>query len=50
MNALWFLLMLFEMLLATKWAIAGDIARTILHCFSSYVCVQFLVRGKGGEW
>lgn len=47
MNTVFLLVMALEMIFASKSATNGDIARTILYCFSAYTCLQFMK--KDGE-
>ena len=39
--------MIAEMIFAAKHADQGDVAKTILYCFSAYCCLQFMK--KDGE-
>lgn len=41
--------MLVEMIFAAKHANSGDVAGTILYCFSAYLCLQFMTKGKDGD-
>ena len=46
-NLVFLVAMIAEMIFATKSASNGDIAKTILYCFSAYCCLQFMK--KDGE-
>lgn len=41
----WLVVMALEMVWAATKAGNGDVAGTILYCFSAYVCLQFLTKG-----
>jgi hypothetical protein len=41
----WLLLMLFECVWAAKAAANGALAETILYCFSTHLCLQFMKDG-----
>ena len=41
-NLVWLLCMMVELFFAAKHANSGDIANTILYCFSAYLCLQFI--------
>lgn len=45
----WLLVMAVEVILAAANAIEGDIAMTILFCFSAYCCLQFMEKNKEGK-
>lgn len=47
MNTFFLLVMVLEMIFASKSATNGEVAKTILYCFSCYVCLQFMK--KDGE-
>lgn len=44
----WFLVMLVELILAAVKAIEGDVAFTMLYCFSAYCCLKFMEKNKEG--
>lgn len=35
--------------IATKYAMRGDVALTVLFCFSSYICYDNMTRKEGGS-
>ena len=42
MNTVFLLFMALDMIFASESAINGEVAKTILYCFSCYVCLQFM--------
>lgn len=43
-NLVWLVCMIAEIIFAAKHANNGDIAGTILYCFSAYLCLQFMTK------
>ena len=48
-NLVMLLLMAMEMIFASISASNGDVAKTILYCFSAYFCLQFMKKDGGGN-
>ena len=45
----WLLLMAVEVIFAAVKAIEGDVAFTMLYCFSAYCCLKFMEKNKEGK-
>lgn len=45
----WFLVMAVELIFAFLCANNGDVALTILFCFSAYCCLHFMEKNKEGK-
>ena len=45
----WLLVMAVELILAAVNAIEGDVAFTMLYCFSAYCCLKFMEKNKEGK-
>lgn len=49
MAILWGLGAIAEVYIATKYAMRGDVAFTVLFCFASYICYDNMKRKAGGS-
>ena len=45
-NFVWLLIMAVELFFAAGSAREGDVAFTILYCFSAYCCIKFMKKNK----
>lgn len=48
-NFVWLLIMAVELIFAADSAIEGDVALTMVYCFSAYCCLKFMEKNKEGK-